>query len=185
MAKDNPTNPYTSDPTDRQKDIQMPIAKGEVIEAYAHPEGNGFHTVRVQMAKDNTAFVAPVLTPTIGSVWVPKEGTDVAVLFDDADKPWVIGSWYPIDRVRNEEVEIPQYEPGDIRLGNESGYIQINKNGSIDFGQNERKNIVLETGVTSDRPNNPVEGQEFFDTDLGQPIWYDGTNWVDADGSVV
>ena len=25
-------------------------------------------------------------------------------------------------------------------------------------------------------------GRPFFDTNLGKPIWYDGTNWVDAAG---
>lgn len=41
-------------------------------------------------------------------------------------------------------------------------------------------------GETEDRPtDNLVVGQMFFDTTLGQPIWYDGTNWVDASGTSV
>jgi len=40
-------------------------------------------------------------------------------------------------------------------------------------------------GATADRPSNPSKGEQFFDTDLGKPIWYDGTNWVDATGATV
>ena len=41
-------------------------------------------------------------------------------------------------------------------------------------------------GETEDRPtDNLVIGQMFFDTTLGKPIWYDGTNWVDATGTSV
>ncbi len=29
------------------------------------------------------------------------------------------------------------------------------------------------------------KGQCFFDTKLGKPIWFDGTNWVDATGTIV
>jgi hypothetical protein len=28
-------------------------------------------------------------------------------------------------------------------------------------------------------------GQQYFDTDLNLPIWYDGTDWIDAAGNVV
>jgi hypothetical protein len=41
--------------------------------------------------------------------------------------------------------------------------------------------VVWNSG--SSRPSTPVEGQRFFDSDLGQPIWYDGSGWVDAQGA--
>ena len=31
----------------------------------------------------------------------------------------------------------------------------------------------------------PVLGMMYFDTDEGKPIWYDGTDWVDATGTIV
>lgn len=40
-------------------------------------------------------------------------------------------------------------------------------------------------GATADRPGNPIKGEMFFDTDLGKPIWYNGTGWVDATGGSV
>jgi hypothetical protein len=45
---------------------------------------------------------------------------------------------------------------------------------------------VPASGTTANRPTEQREvGQYYFDTTLGIPIWYDGTNWVDATGTVV
>lgn len=55
----------------------------------------------------------------------------------------------------------------------------------------ELKNIVdgkvnLQYGETTDRPTTNLEtGEMFFDTTLTKPIWYDGSNWVDATGTTV
>lgn len=58
-------------------------------------------------------------------------------------------------------------------------------NSPVDHRQNTSSGVVWESGTTSGRPGSPVEGQRYFDTDLGQPIWYDGTDWVDSQGTVV
>lgn len=47
-----------------------------------------------------------------------------------------------------------------------------------------RKYVNL-NGTTSLRPTGSVLGQFYFDTTLGQPIWWDGTSFVDADGNVI
>ncbi len=42
------------------------------------------------------------------------------------------------------------------------------------------------SGATAERPAVQLHvGQMFFDTTLGIPIWWDGTDWVDATGSAV
>ena len=42
------------------------------------------------------------------------------------------------------------------------------------------------SGPTADRPAlNLAVGDYYFDTDLNLPIWYDGTDWIDAAGNVV
>ena len=38
-------------------------------------------------------------------------------------------------------------------------------------------------GPTADRPTSPPTGTMFFDTDLGKPVWYNGSGWVDATGA--
>jgi len=121
MARDNPSNPFTQDPNHTSKDVQMPISKARVVSAKGHPEQNGFHSVRIRVYGDESTYLAPVLMPIPGCVWVPDEGTDVAVMFNQADKPWVIGSWYALDRVEDGNVDLPDYEPGDLRLGNNTG----------------------------------------------------------------
>lgn len=39
-------------------------------------------------------------------------------------------------------------------------------------------------GTTGDRPSEPEDYEMYFDTDLGHPIWYNGTEWVDAEGVI-
>lgn len=41
------------------------------------------------------------------------------------------------------------------------------------------------SSATSGRPADPVTGVPFFDTTLGKPIWWNGTEWVDATGEPV
>lgn len=43
----------------------------------------------------------------------------------------------------------------------------------------------LGSGTTANRPNAALIdlGAMYFDTTLGQPIWSDGTIWVDATGA--
>jgi hypothetical protein len=41
-------------------------------------------------------------------------------------------------------------------------------------------------GTTALRPSTGLlVGQFYFDTSLGIPIWWNGSNWVDATGTVV
>lgn len=44
---------------------------------------------------------------------------------------------------------------------------------------------ITKSGITANRPPTPTTGQTYFDTTLGQPIWYDGSNWIDATGTTV
>ena len=46
-------------------------------------------------------------------------------------------------------------------------------------------NSIANSGATAERPANPVVSQTFFDTTLGIPIWFDGTNWINAAGATV
>ena len=47
-----------------------------------------------------------------------------------------------------------------------------------------RSDLTL-SGPTTDRPSSPAVGTSYFDTTLGQPIWYEGSMWVDANGDMV
>lgn len=45
--------------------------------------------------------------------------------------------------------------------------------------------LVPGYGLTASRPATPTNGEMYFDTTLGYPIWYDGAGWVDATGTGV
>lgn len=55
----------------------------------------------------------------------------------------------------------------------------------FDFHGAEARNFVVESGRSGNRPSNPDTGQEYFDTDLGHAIHWDGSQWVDGSGSSV
>ena len=40
-------------------------------------------------------------------------------------------------------------------------------------------------GTTEQRPVVNLVGAEYFDTTLSKPIWHNGTNWIDALGTIV
>jgi hypothetical protein len=74
-----------------------------------------------------------------------------------------------------------QYEPGYLEKLTNALRLYFN---TID---NFSQNITTPaSGTTASRPTiRLLVGQFYFDTTLGIPIWYDGTNWVDATGATV
>jgi hypothetical protein len=44
---------------------------------------------------------------------------------------------------------------------------------------------VIESGTTAARPASPRTGETYLDLDINKPIWYNGTNWIDATGTTV
>mgnify|MGYP003396889525 CR=1 FL=1 len=44
---------------------------------------------------------------------------------------------------------------------------------------------TLKAGTTEARPINPPIGFQYFNTEIGHPIWYNGTNWVSSLGTEV
>lgn len=85
----------------------------------------------------------------------------------------------------------------DIDLG--GGTLSIPSNCTLDFQGGSISNGTITLRNTKIIPNGyPVTdyitasisgtfaiGQCFFDKSLGKPKWYDGTKWVDANGSSV
>jgi hypothetical protein len=66
---------------------------------------------------------------------------------------------------------------------------QINNALRLYFNQVDSFNqavSVPDSGTTTQRPSQRVfVGQQFFDTTLGIPIWWNGTVWKNASGTVV
>jgi hypothetical protein len=57
--------------------------------------------------------------------------------------------------------------------------------GDLNLNKNKLTNHVLEQNSTANRPTTPSKGQMFYDTTLNKPIWFNGTAWTDATGTVV
>jgi hypothetical protein len=44
---------------------------------------------------------------------------------------------------------------------------------------------VLPSGATGARPSSPATGAVYLDTTLDKPVFFNGTNWIDATGATV
>jgi hypothetical protein len=84
-------------------------------------------------------------------------------------------------RAPNLPIAPGQYDPDYVE--------QLNKILRLYFNtvDNFTQNVTTPaSGDTASRPTlSLLVGQFYFDTTLGIPIWYDGTNWVDATGTTV
>lgn len=45
--------------------------------------------------------------------------------------------------------------------------------------------LIIANGNTASRPGSPTTGQIYIDTQIGLPIWYNGSNWKDYAGNTV
>lgn len=177
MGRSNTSNPHDSDQDVIHRQTNMSVQKARVVRSRGMPDGNGFHTVRIRIYGDEATYRAPVKTPMPGSVWIPKEDTDVAVIFSEADKPWVIGSWYAVDRVEDGEIFLPDYEPGDMRVGNDTeSHVTISNDGSIkiETGALEPIDIDHQSGSVRMSTDQIIPGDDTyniveFDTEQDDP----------------
>lgn len=144
MTKKNPSNPFSNDDARTKRDVPPPLAKARVTSAIGSADG-GFHTVTVSIYGDDSPQQAMVLPTSIGSVHVPKSGQDVAVLFASNEKPWVIAPWYAVNRVQNGEIDLPDYEPGEHVLGNDTGAeVRIDNNGDIHLNSGPNGSVYID-----------------------------------------
>ena len=70
-----------------------------------------------------------------------------------------------------------------FNLSIEDSIICANKEYSIIDSQIVEKNKFK--GDSNNRPKYSYIGQQYFDTTLNKPIWWNGTNWIDSTGTTV
>lgn len=102
---------------------------------------------------------------------------------------WCNISNFLIDKTGGVIFDTPHYEEAGPSQGNILDHIGNNPSTHIIQIAGNISNIILDrllSGTTANRPsaNIPI-GYIYFDTTKGKPIWYNGTNWVDATGAVV
>ncbi len=63
--------------------------------------------------------------------------------------------------------------------------INANNLNKIEQGIADAHFLAAGGGSSASRPSNPVLYQCYFDTTINKPIWWNGSNWVDALGETV
>lgn len=58
-------------------------------------------------------------------------------------------------------------------------------NAAIDEATRVVRDVILPIGGTAERPATPTPGQQYYDTEIGAPIWFDGADWKNAMGAIV
>ncbi|WP_226041165.1 hypothetical protein [Natrinema sp. DC36] len=146
MAKNNPKNPHTRDEQHIQHDIAPPLSKATVMSADSHPDEDGYHAVKIKVRGENSTQMARVLPFTIGSAYVPRQDDDVSVMYGVNDSAWIVGPWYSSEKIADERANLPDYEPGEVVLGNHTGSnIRIDNDGDIHINSNDGDVYINET----------------------------------------
>lgn len=98
--------------------------------------------------------------------------------------------WLNVSDVRIRLYEIFDYISihkviGNILATEYGGYKPsfLTISGGTVYGKTEFKALSIPNGTTNGRPVVKKVGEVFFDTTLGKPIWWNGTDWVDATGT--
>jgi hypothetical protein len=130
--KSNPANPSDIRTDDVRRVSPKSFERARVLEVHSPTEG--FHTATIKLYESGSQTTAPVLTSGFGDVSLPEVDTDVIVVFGENDEEIIIGSWYPIDRIIQNQITVPDYEVGDRVVGNGSGSVlKIRDDGTIDL----------------------------------------------------
>lgn len=53
------------------------------------------------------------------------------------------------------------------------------------LSQGVKDKLNPKSGITTNRPITTIVGFQFYDTTLGKPIWWSGSVWKDANGTIV
>jgi len=124
-------NPYELDDSEIKSISPQAYQKARVIDVKDRQEGN-VHFATVKLYQSGGQETLPVLTPAYGDVALPKENTDVMVIFGESGAPIIIGHWYSADRLLKNEINVPDFEAGDRIVGNGTGSMfKVAADGSI------------------------------------------------------
>lgn len=110
-------------------------------------------------------------------------------IFARGDSGVILGVVFEEVKPHSYIVEFADGARGWVILGrfNVAGGITIGEGGSnvlINTSHHRVDNLMVRAGGRH-RPRNPDPYDVYFDQELGKPIWWDGTRWVDAMGQPV
>lgn len=173
MAKDNPMNPHKQTDEQVRRVVQPPVAKAKVVQARPHDRDDedqkAYHTARVRVYGEQSTQVAPVLVSLIGDAYVPPVGSDVAVMYGPNEKPWIVGSWYAV----NEDVEPPNYQPGERVIGHPRSDSSIKFDANGDIILDPERNLIGGGDYSDEDAQDAIGGilsSQFTYDDVGDAI---------------
>lgn len=73
----------------------------------------------------------------------------------------------------------------ELEIQNSDGSINILTNSPHMAKVNGRAILSAQSVTSTTRPDNVVQGYSVYDRQIGKPIWWNGSNWVDASGNSV
>lgn len=93
------------------------------------------------------------------------------------------------DDARVAESNVTQHEAAlaitEIQITDLGNYPELDQGETISGDWTFSSQIRLPNYTTGSRPTAIGVGVAIFDTTLGIPIWWDGSNWIDATGATV
>jgi hypothetical protein len=144
---------------------------------YIFNAGNGMHTNSILNCGEQWCPNGPVFAGDNGAL-IDLIGYDIE---------FKLAGWY--SRVAGATETNPGYMGGTITYSAVKAGVGLTELPFWAPGYGHKfttyEGLASRTGITSNRPVNPGMLQQFYDTTLNKPIWWNGTNWVDATGTSV
>jgi len=138
------------------------------------------------VCSDQTVDCSSVTDGNKARVYLEAEfGEYMQVNFTDADTSEALSHTLGVALgrlavIEGDSVSYPALPPGSVpvaRITMTGGSV------AIDAEENHPPATGVNAGATGSRPADPVTGESYFDTTLGYPVWWDGSDWVDATGT--
>jgi hypothetical protein len=139
-------NPFSdSDDDDWLASDIIALEEATVVTAKPHASGDDIgHHVEVKAYAQAESETASVAIGSLGSTAIPEEGDTVIVGHRRDGRPIVVAATY------NDEDTVPEYEPGERRVGHpaSNSYVRLKTDGSVVVNGENGNEIVLEADGT-------------------------------------
>lgn len=122
---------------------------------------------------DTSYYVGSVqVTPALGEQWVIQQ----------INGQWRLDHRIPFNDPNQAAVTPTQ---GQHVVGSGQGPVELNAGQSSTVNANSPLSVASYTTATLPDPASVPAGTHVYDTDLGKPVWSNGTAWTDATGTVI
>ena len=196
VITDKSISPYTlkrtSLITKKENNLGKPQNNGQVLASDTQGQRYWIDNVRYMDDLDDVDFqnIQPdSYLHYTGTEWIPQEISQVLVktflTLDDTPNSY-LGKKRQAVVVNNNEDGLEYKIIVSVTRDLEDWANVLPTNGdTIQFENGYWRPVhIFKSGSSSQRPLNPTKGYMFFDDNIGIPIWYNGSSWVNALGEI-